>query len=308
MGGGGGGWSRWAGTFGGGGEKAAANEAAASAYEAAANGFLQDLLSAFNTRDTEAIRRHLDVLQQAIEKGIDGVTALLFGGSVQKHTYVDGLSDVDVLLIVNDSSLSDTSPQSVLQYVENRLQERLPNTAVKAGTLAVTVTYADGTQIQLLPALKTATGVCIANADASGWSNVVRPQEFARKLTQVNQTCGNKVVPVIKLFKGLQSRLPEKSQLTGYHVESLAIEAFKNYSGRQTYKDMLHHFLQVAATRVQSSIADTTGQSLHVDDYLGATGSADRMRVSKALERLTNKIAQADARASLDMLRALFGE
>lgn len=308
MGGGGGGWSRWAGAAGGGGGQAADNDAAAAAYEAAANGFLQALLSAYNNRDTETSRRHLDVLHQAIEQGIEGGTAMLFGGSVGKHTYVDGLSDIDVLLIVNDSSLSDTSPQGVLQYVETRLQERLPHTAVKAGTLAVTITYGDGTEIQLLPALRTATGVRIARADASGWSNVVRPQEFARKLTEVNQTCGNKVVPVIKLLKGLQSRLPERSQLTGYHVESLAIEAFKNYSGRQTYKDMLAHFLQVAVARVQSPLADTTGQSLHVDDYLGVTGSADRLRVSKALERLTTKLAQADARTSLDMLRDLFGE
>ena len=131
----------------------------------------------------------------------------------------------------------------MLQYLENRIKARLPGVDVKAGKLAVTVKYHDGTELQLLPSLRTETGVRVAAADGSGWSNVVRPQEFAKKLTAVNQACGQKAVPVIKLFKGLQVSLPATNQLKGYHVESLAIEAFKNYTGRQTYKDMLVHFL-----------------------------------------------------------------
>lgn len=289
-------------------ERRATDEAVASSYEAEANGFLQDLLKSYNDRDTDAIHRHLEVLRQAIDKDIEGVIDMRFGRSIPKHTYVDGLSDADILLIVNESSLSNTTPQSVLQYLEERIQARLPTTRVKAGTLAVTITYSDGFQIQLLPALKAATGVRIPSPNGSGWSNVVRPQEFARKLTQVNQACRNMVIPTIKLFKGLQERLPKTSRLEGYHIESLAIEAFQDYSARHAYKDMLQHFTRCAAERVQSPIADTTGQSLHVDDYLGAAGSVNRTRVAKALERLSNKLVQADRRTSIDMLRELFGE
>jgi hypothetical protein len=116
------------------------------------------------------------------------------------------------------------------------------------------------------------------------------------------------VVPVIKLFKGLQDRLPKTCQMTGYHLESLAIEAFEGYTGRRSYKDMLQHFTRMAAGRISSPIADTTGQSLHVDDYLGAAGSEHRVRVSKALERLTGKFIEADHRASTDIIRDLFSE
>jgi hypothetical protein len=289
-------------------ERVATDEAVVSSYESEANSFLQDLLRSYNDRDTDAIHRHLDVLRQAISKDIEGVIDMQFGGSIPKHTYVDGLSDADVLVIVNESSLSNTSPPSVLRYLEECIQARLPNTKVKAGTLAVTITYSNGFQVQLLPALKTATGVRIPSPDASGWSNVVRPQEFARKLTEVNQACGNMVIPAIKLFKGLQERLPKTSQLAGYHIESLAIEAFKDYSGRRTYKDMLQHFIRMTAERVRSPIVDTTGQSLHVDDYLGTVGSTNRIRVAKAFERLTDKFVQADKRTSVDILRDLFSE
>jgi len=170
------------------------------------------------------------------------------------------------------------------------------------------VKFADGVELQLLPAVRTQTGLRIASADGSGWSNVVRPQEFAMKLTDVNQACGRKVVPVVKLFKGLQTALPATSQIKGYHVESLAIEAFKSYTGRQTYKDMLLHLVRTGAQRVLSPVNDTTGQSLHVDDYLGSTSSADRTRVSKTLDRLANRLATADSRASLSDLTNIFGE
>ena len=289
-------------------EKAVSDATTSSEYEAEANAYLQDLLASYNSRDVVAIQKHIETLQRAIEKEIDGETSTLFGGSVKKHTYVDGLSDVDVLMVVNESSLADRSPPAVLRYFAERIKARLPDSEVKIGELAITVKYADGIELQLLPALRTQTGVRIASADGSGWSNVVRPQEFAKKLTDVNQACGRKVVPVVKLFKGLQTALPATSQVKGYHVESLAIEAFKNYTGRQTFKDMLLHFVRTAAQRVLSPVNDATGQSLHVDDYLGATSSADRTRVSKALDRMANRLAAADSRASLSDLTNIFGE
>ena len=233
---------------------------------------------------------------------------MLFGGSVQKHTFVDGLSDVDVLVVLNDSSLADSSPAEVLAYFHDRICQRLPDAVVDKGDLAITIRYSDGAEIQVLPALRTATGIRVSEQGGSSWSSVVRPQEFANKLTQVNQACGSKVVPVIKLFKGMQGDLPETNQLRGYHVESIAIEAFKSYSGRQTYKEMLQHFLTIAADRVRAPINDSTGQSLHVDDYLGHAGSNDRLRVSDAIARLASGLRAAESRGSVDALRDLFPE
>lgn len=172
----------------------------------------------------------------------------------------------------------------------------------------MTVRYSDGTEIQVLPALKTATGVRVALPDGSGWSSVVRPQEFAKKLTSVNQAQGGRVVPVIKLFKGLQTQLPATSQLTGYHIESLAIEAFRQYTGRQTHKDMVRHFVEFASSRVHQPVQDATEQSLHVDDYLGSPGSQDRVRVSSALARLAKRLETAEKRGAMADLKSTFGE
>jgi hypothetical protein len=308
MGSGGGGWNRGSGQeVSARVDKAVASATASAAFDAEANAYLQELLATYNDRDTEAIRRHIETIKKAVEKDIDGEVEMLFGGSVRKHTYVDGLSDIDTLMTVNASELSNASPMEVLSYLEARLKARLEplGVTVRAGALAVTVRYANGTEIQVLPALRTATGVRIASPDG-GWSQVVRPQEFARKLTSVNQANNGRVIPVIKLFKGLQSQLPPNSQLRGYHVESLAIEAFRKYEGRQTSKDMLQHFTQFAAARVNAPVVDTTGQSLHVDDYLGGSGSVDRRRVSAALTRVASKLTTADSRASLAALKDAF--
>lgn len=279
-------------------------EAEEAEYEGEVSGYLRDLLAEFNNRNTEAVHRHLRTLNDAISSDLDGSIDMFFGGSVKKHTAVDGLSDVDVLMMVNRSSLADASPAEVLTYLEQRIRERLPNTDIKVGELAVTVTYSDGIQLQVLPALQTATGIRIA--DGESWSRVVRPQVFAQQLTEVNQSCGNQVVPVIKLFKGMQSSLPKEQKISSYHIEALAVEAFQNYDGRRTPKDMLAHLVHYAEKRVMIPIAEATGQSKHVDDKLGEAFSIARERVSAAFARLFQKFEEADRRKDADLIKGIF--
>ena len=262
----------------------------AAARDAELNDYLQDTLAGYNDRDAGLVRSRIEALQRAVEQDVEGVTSTQFGGSVSRHTYVDGLSDIDVLLAVNDSVLRDASPQEVLAYVRDRIAARLPTTQVTVGDLAVTITYSDGIEIQVLPALRTATGLRIARADGSGWSHVVRPDRFAQKLTEANQAASGRLVPTIKLFKGLLAALPSANQLRGYHVESLAIEAFRSYQGRLTHRDMLLHLVREASHRVHQPIVDATGQSRHVDDYLGGASSTDRVRVSNSLRRLAERL------------------
>jgi hypothetical protein len=277
-------------------------------YDSEVNELLQDALQGLNERDAEDDRDRLDAILGAICGGGDETISLRFGGSVRKHTYVDGFSDVDVIAVLNSSELADLSPQEVLRTFASRLRERLPGVEVEPGTLAVTVRYPDGREIQVLPALSTKTGLRIANTDGRGWSDVVRPDAFARKLTAVNQANGNRVVPVIKQFKGIvETALPATVKLTGYHAESLAIEAFAAYDGPLTSKAMLRHLCRTAVESVITPIADRTGQSLHVDDYLGAANSQARRDLATRLDRLAKRIEDADRRGDAEAWRSLLG-
>lgn len=279
-----------------------------SKYESDVNVYFQDLLTDFNNRDTEAINTHLETIMGALNKEAQDVLALRFGGSISKHTYVDGLSDVDVLAIITGSDLEKTSPEETLCLFSQRLRDSLPNSEIIQGKLAVTIHFKDGFDIQILPAIQTKRGIKIADREENKWSNVVRPESFANKLTAVNQSNGNGVVPVIKLYKSINSTQSKDDQLRSYHIESLAIEAFKNYTGPKDRKSMMMHFCDFASRAVLKPIEDKTGQSIHVDDYLGASNSFQRQKISLSIKRLNSRMKIADSEASVEKWRILMGD
>ena len=101
-------------------------------------------------RDADTTRERLDDIKEIIEEDDIGTVEMRFGGSVMKHTYVEGLSDVDVLIIINKSELSEASPSEALEYIKTRINEANLHDVenVRVGNLAVTVTFSDGEEIQ----------------------------------------------------------------------------------------------------------------------------------------------------------------
>jgi hypothetical protein len=288
--------------------KDAISEEQRAKYETELNSYLRDLLADVNARDPEIVNSHLATIQDALSQENEESITLLQGGSMKKHTYVDGLSDVDVLAIVNNSVLENESPRRVLEYFAERMRQRLPKTTITVGNLAVTVKFSDGYEIQVLPALTTKTGIRIATSDGREWSNVIRPERFARKMTSVNQANGGAVVPVIKLYKVINSQLPEDVRLSGYHIESMAIEAFESYSGSRSRKDMLLHLAEYASRAVLRPIEDSTGQSIHVDDKLGGANSLERERASASIKRTLARMKSGDSEAQVDRWKQLMGD
>ncbi len=262
------------------------------AYETGVNEKIDEKLGSYNARDTETHREHLNDIKQIIESDNEGTVELKFAGSVSKHTYVDGLSDVDVLVLVDNSELSENTPGEIKEYLKSKLEKKLKNVEeIRTGSLAVTVRFKDGTEIQLLPAVKRGDGYRIPSEKGNTWSSVTHPEKFASKLTKVNQDCGQKVVPVVKIVKSINGQLPEDQQLSGYHIESLAIKIFSEYpkDASKTPKTMLKYFYEKAIEDVKSPIKDSTQQSVHVDDDLGPENSPQRMRASNTLKRISNR-------------------
>ena len=154
------------------------------------NRYCEQLLVQYKRRNTKAVTRHLKSVCDILRHEDDHVVQTKFGGSVQKGTYVTGLSDVDVLLIVNQSSLKNKPPSKVIASVRDTIKRRLPNNAVSKGKLAVTVNYADKAEIQVLPAIRTTDGFRIAEPGSTKWSDVVHPERFAERLHQSQQRKG----------------------------------------------------------------------------------------------------------------------
>ena len=268
------------------------------------NRCLRELLREYNEQEREAINRHLDVLRDSLELTDDDVIRFVFGGSQNKHTAVNGLSDVDALASINDSSLSGQSPETVIRQMAERIRQRLPQTNVSTGDMAVTIKYSDGIEIQILPAIRTNSGVRIADPGTNQWSNVVHPERFAQKLTQVNQANGGRVIPTVKLMKGLanQEIRSDRDQIKGYHMESLAIEAFRNYRGTKDLNSMVRRFADFSSRAVLQPIVDPSGQSRYVDEYMGPANSPQRQRAAKAFQGMLNKFDACKTESELKKL------
>jgi Second Messenger Oligonucleotide or Dinucleotide Synthetase domain len=281
-------------------------EEAAADFDARLAGYFGELLSGFNDRDVQRVNSRLDIIKTALQEELETTFDQLFGGSVAKHTYVDGLSDIDSLLVMNESKLVRETPEKVLGQIVKILRNQLGQDAtVDHGRLAVTVDYGDGMVIQLLPAIRTEAGLRIPSGRNKQWSDI-DPDQFRSALVKRNGDCGGKLIPTIKLAKAVIGNLPEKYRLTGYHIESMAVTAFRGYKGEKTTTSMLPHFFEAAKNLVLSGIRDVSGQSTHVDEYLGPDNSEVRQQVSHVLGGITKRMRTASAARSTHQWQELF--
>lgn len=264
--------------------------------DAKVNSMLNDLLSDINNRDHDTIQQRLNSVFNALEKNVDGTIDLRYGGSVSKHTYVDGLSDIDALAIINKTELAEKSPEDVKEYFFKQIKKRYPDSEIVKGKLAVTIKFQDGMELQVLPALKSTQGIKIPSSrEPERWSRIINPDRFAKILRLMNQKMSGKLIPLIKIAKSVIADLPENRQISGYHTEALAIDTMTDYIGPKNVKSMLKHFFLHGASKLLTPILDKTGQSTHVDDYLGDNNSLSRKMVADSFSSIARKMQAADS-------------
>jgi hypothetical protein len=269
------------------------NKLADTAFENQISELLGNILTNVNNRDVDTLSTHLTTIKGALESEISGTLDLRYGGSVSKHTYVDGLSDVDSLVILDNSDLSGKSPDEVKDYFYWKLKKRLPQTVIEKGRLAITVKF-QNFEIQLLPALRVGDSYKIPSYSSQNTWALTNPKKFVLSLKKINGITNGKTVPVIKLAKSIIAQLPEKRRITGYHVEALAIDAFATYKGPLKTKDMLKYLFKHSSEKVLSPMKDKSGHTVHLDDYLGQSGSLERKIVSDSLSQISRKMQNAD--------------
>ena len=256
-----------------------------SRLDSTVNALLQHELTGINDRDTDLTNERLESIEQALGSRIGEVERLLFGGSVAKHTFVNGLSDIDALVEIAEEGVSQRSPDEVKDNFATALKQTLPQgdvEEIRQGRMAVTVKYLDGTEIQLLPAIRVGDELAVSSWDSKSWMSI-RPRNFARSLTTTNQSQGGAVIPAIKVAKAIFANKLGDDGPSGYHVEALAVEAFQRYSGPKTPKAMATHLVRSASERVLRPIRDITGQSRYVDESLGEGNSVPRRALSRRL-------------------------
>ena len=273
------------------------------------NNRIREKLKELNYRDTKQIRTHLNTINAALNKDDSGKINLILGGSLQKHTYVHGISDVDVLAKIDKSDMRDLPPKKILKNFTKRLQTRLPTSKIKKGKLAATVKFlTSGREFQVLPTFPTENGIKLNNGNGKTWGDPIIPSKFTSKLTQINEENAYLVIPVIKIFKSITNALPEDMQLKGYHLENISTRAFNHYKGCKTPKDMLVHLTRYTSKAIKKPIRDVTGESDYLDSYLGRAQSQRRKNIHKALQIILRRMKRADSEVSLEKWDKLLNE
>jgi hypothetical protein len=284
-------------------EKATENQI----FETQVSKDIGDLLGEYNNRDADGVREALEKLKKALENDVeDGAITPVFGGSVRKHTYVDGISDIDSLFVLKGKELAGLQPHEALDLFESRVRTVFAGAKPERDAMSLRIPYR-GLVLEILPAVRREGQLCVASESGKSWSKI-NPQSFLRKLTEVNDKYGGKLVPAIKIAKGINEKFPEGQRLSGYHLESLAIEAFRDYRGPQNTKAMVEHLIESAAEHVLKPIRDKTGQSLHVDEYAGAKGSETRRLIAQNLQRVSRRMKNANANRSREKWAELLSQ
>jgi hypothetical protein len=263
--------------------------------DAEVNAVLAEKLVDINQRDTQTANERLDEIRDALEDKIEEFDRLVFGGSVSKHTYVEGLSDIDSLVVLDGAEIKGEQPDEVRREFAQLLRGTLNMgeiSDIQVGDLAVTVVYKTGPPIQVLPAIDRGGQLSISSPSRNDWMPI-EPRRFAQALTELNQSQGGAVVPAIKLAKAVIGNLPEDQRLSGYHMEALALAAFKDYNGARNPKAMVTRFFDRASKDVMRPVSDVSGQSKYVDEKLGAANSGARRALGTTLDRIWRKMSSA---------------
>lgn len=263
------------------------------------NGLLQRELAQINDRDTDTVNRYLDEIEEAIRDKVDVFERIVLAGSVAKHTYVDGLSDIDSLVVLDESVVGERTPEQVRSDLRDILNQQLNMGAVQGievGRLSVTVKYRDGTEIQLLPAVQRGDSVAISSPGGDEWVGI-NPKEFSSRLTHLNNSQAGAVVPAIKIAKAIVANtLPEAARRpSGYHMEALALSAFGGYDGPRTPKALAQRFFDIACQDVLRPISDVTGQSRHIDASLGNANSPSRRAIARHFAQIAKQMRDASS-------------
>ena len=267
------------------------------AAEAELSAVFRDALAKVNQIDTKALNRHKDEIFQALKSDFEDAFGLLGGGSYSQHTYVNGISDIDMLFVLGTFSSSNiqnkNDSKAVLADMEKRLRLRFPKTKIKLGRMAVTIQFSDGLEIQVLPAFRYASGYRVPDYQGTGWT-VARPQIFNKLLQQRNAEVGGQLLPCIKLAKQICDNRGVK--VKSYHLANMAVKAFEHYAGTKSHEDMLRHFFNKAKELTATRMRDITGQGAYIDNYL--TSKAQRIALAQQLGAIEQKIARAEGNAS----------
>jgi len=152
-------------------------------------------------------------------------------GSYSRHTAIEMIPDVDVLLFILGDQL-DRTPNAVLLQLHKALQEypaAVINTEGQRRSVRLELP-ADDLYLDIVPAAAENgldRPLKVPDRPQQKWI-LSDPLGYAQRLTKVNQANGEKVVPLIKLVKAWRDEQMERRRPKSYVLEVMLLYAIED--------------------------------------------------------------------------------
>lgn len=217
-------------------------------------------------RETDAIAKHQLVLKSRLGNVLSAYPPLRMG-SYTRGTAITRTSDLDLLIRLPADARKRAggliSSHTVLDNVRITAQSRLPQTTLRRDEQAIVINYADGTQVDLVPAFFRSFDKqpIFEIPDGEGWWMPTSPQRHGSFIQEANKASGSKLKGIVRLVKFWRTGRITHIPLSSLHLE-LAVAIERTCIGAKSYSDCLSATFLALAKRQGAALRDPVLQGL----------------------------------------------
>lgn len=216
-------------------------------------------------------------------------------GSYDRNTLIRPLAsgDVDLMIILHhgDNENCDNSEGTIkiLDKFKYILDKKYPDTEKRRDRNCITMKLSQF-RLDVVPAFyNNGEYYQIPDSIEKKWIST-NPISFAEKITTVNKTMGESLVPLIKMVKAWNKA--NGDLLNGYHIECMMYNRYKNYTKDYTFDSMLKLFFDNLPAYIQNNCNDPIMFG-SVDSYLGGYYDDKRQSAIKKAKKAKDVSASA---------------
>jgi hypothetical protein len=264
---------------------------------------------------TLACARDLHETARAALRDLPGWKRDFLSGSYARNTRLDPLNDIDIVVVVEDTSVWDNDPDAAVTAAGETVRPEFPGCRIRKGAHAAKVMPKDppieGVHLDVVVAREAGWGTVleISEREPEAKWRLSDPEAHASALSLANVAWKQRLVPLIKQIKHW-NRTTSGEALKSFHVEALALRVFVG-AGDLPAPEMVQRFFQDAKAMILTPTSSPAVPDGFVDGGMPPEErSAHAARLSKASKAADDAIAAAttDEAAAEDIWHGLFGD
>lgn len=250
---------------------------------------IKDFLRKTNKKQIQEIQDQINKISKILEKEIDLFKKLSFSGSILKETYVHGLSDIDIFVLLKKDNSIDGKPKTIQSKIFRILKKNFPSQRIKNNKEAIDF-FIKNTKIQIVPILYEKQKISFPFKGGENWRRI-NPNLFIDLLKKEDKKFKGRITTSIKIIKIILSKYPKRIQINGHHLEVLSYLSCKNLQDKKmSLLELISNILSYVSKRIVNPIKDSSKQFKFVDGYLGKERNLKRKNISKNLEKVLKKL------------------